>query len=140
MPYTRLVLAALLVCSALAFAQKQSDSLSGVVQAGDAGKFGKAAPIEKEQIALNRPDLSTQNALQRMHGLPFKADTRSDLIALNLDGQPGGDTTCYAIRSYVVARDSKDSEATHPVSYSTCQPARRYGLKKAQLRGESANH
>ena len=25
-----------------------------------------------------------------------------------------------AIRSYVVARDSKDSDSTHPVGYSTC--------------------
>ena len=44
------------------------------------------------------------------------------------------DTTCYAIRSYVVARDSKDSDSTHPVSYTTCQPSSRYGLKTTEIR------
>jgi hypothetical protein len=42
--------------------------------------------------------------------------------------------TCYAIRSYVVARDSKDSDSTHPAGYSTCQPSNRYQVKSADLR------
>ena len=37
-------------------------------------------------------------------------------------------TTCLRIRSYQVARDSKDSDSTHLVAYSTCQPASRYQL------------
>lgn len=41
------------------------------------------------------------------------------------------DTTCYAIRSYVFARDDKDSDSTHLVRYSTCQPANRYRLRTA---------
>ncbi|MGP0019249.1 MAG: hypothetical protein ACLPHP_11815 [Candidatus Sulfotelmatobacter sp.] len=44
------------------------------------------------------------------------------------------ETVCYAIRSYVVARDSKYSDSTHPVSYSTCQPAARYQLKTTEIR------
>lgn len=38
---------------------------------------------------------------------------------------------CYSIRSYLMARDSKDSDSTHPVKTSTCQPARHYRLKTA---------
>ena len=45
-----------------------------------------------------------------------------------------GDSTCYAIRSYVVARDSKNSDSTHAVSYSTCQPSARYQLKTTEMR------
>jgi hypothetical protein len=45
---------------------------------------------------------------------------------------------CYAIRSYVVARDSKNSDSTHPVSYSTCQPAARYQLRTTEIRSGSA--
>ncbi len=41
------------------------------------------------------------------------------------------DNTCYAIRTYVVARDEKDSDSTHPVRSSTCQRANRYHLKNA---------
>jgi hypothetical protein len=44
-----------------------------------------------------------------------------------------GDTVCLKIRSYVVARDSKDSDSVHPVSYSTCQPASRYRLRTTEL-------
>lgn len=40
-----------------------------------------------------------------------------------------GDEICYNIRSYVVARDSRDSDATHPVKSSTCQLASRYRVK-----------
>jgi len=39
------------------------------------------------------------------------------------------DFVCLKIRSYVVARDSKDSDSVHLVKYSTCQPANRYRLK-----------
>ena len=45
----------------------------------------------------------------------------------------------YKIRSYVVARDSKDSDSTHPVSYSTCQPAKRYGLKTTDIQSGALN-
>jgi hypothetical protein len=48
-----------------------------------------------------------------------------------------GDTFCLKMRSYVVARDSKNSDSTHPVSYSTCQPSSRYGLKTTEIRSQS---
>lgn len=44
------------------------------------------------------------------------------------------DATCYTIRTYVVARDSKDSDSTHPAGYSTCQPSAHYQLKTTVLR------
>ena len=46
-------------------------------------------------------------------------------------GRITDDATCLTIRSYVVARDSKDSDSTHLVRYSTCQPASRYQLRTA---------
>lgn len=56
----------------------------------------------------------------------------------NATGAAEADTLCYTIRSYVVQRDEKNSDSTHPLRYSTCQPARRYGVKKAQTQPESA--
>jgi hypothetical protein len=44
------------------------------------------------------------------------------------------DPTCYTIRTYVVARDGKGSDSTHPVRYSTCTPADRYKVKTAEER------
>jgi hypothetical protein len=65
-------------------------------------------------------------------------DTDSFVIAPS--GSYAGGTTCYKIRSYVVARDSKHSDSTHPVGYSTCQPARRYGLRKVEIEPRDSNH
>ncbi|MGD1023938.1 MAG: hypothetical protein ABR880_14225 [Candidatus Sulfotelmatobacter sp.] len=42
------------------------------------------------------------------------------------DGQLLDDTYCYSMRSYKVARDNPDSDSTHAVGYSTCQPAARF--------------
>lgn len=45
---------------------------------------------------------------------------------------------CYTIRSYVVARDSKDSDSTHFVRSSTCQPASRYRVRTIEARPDSS--
>lgn len=42
-----------------------------------------------------------------------------------------GDAVCLKIRSYVMKRDSKNSDATHLVGYSTCQPAKKFQLRSA---------
>lgn len=42
-----------------------------------------------------------------------------------------GGEVCLKIRSYLMARDRKNSDSTHLVGYSTCQPASRYRLKTA---------
>jgi len=43
------------------------------------------------------------------------------------------DAYCLFIRSYQVARDDPHSDSTHLVRTSTCQPARRFQLKTADL-------
>ena len=71
---------------------------------------------------------------------PGKDKTTTFLVAPDETGllTPDADKVCYAIRSYVVARDSKDSDSVHPVSYSTCQPASRYRLKKAMIQQDAS--
>jgi len=70
-------------------------------------------------------------------GMSFLPGSGTDHIAISLDGNPA-DATCYSIRSYVVARDSKHSDSTHPVAYSTCQPANRYRLRNTVLEDGSS--
>jgi hypothetical protein len=41
------------------------------------------------------------------------------------------DQYCLKIRSYQMARDSKNSDSTHLVGYSTCLPASKYRLRTA---------
>lgn len=50
-----------------------------------------------------------------------------------------GDVMCLKIRSYVMARDSRDSDSTHLVGYSTCQPASRYRLRTTQLQTDPSD-
>ena len=52
-------------------------------------------------------------------------------IIVSQGGPLEAEPTCYAIRSYMVARDSKDSDSVHPVGSSTCIPTSRYRLKTA---------
>ena len=49
----------------------------------------------------------------------------------------GGDSYCLNIRSYVVARDSKNSDSVHLTGYTTCVPASRFRLRTADIHERS---
>jgi hypothetical protein len=44
---------------------------------------------------------------------------------------PAGRGMCYAMRSYIVARDAPGSDATHIAKYTTCTPASAFQVKRA---------
>ena len=150
MTLTRLLSASLVLCSALACAQTQTktDSLPGSDQAPAANTLATVASSEPWKIIPNQPmhAASGNNAQERLQVDKYKTDPRTlllgpeadaGMILSGLSGDVDGVTTCLKIRSYVVARDSKDSDSTHLVSYSTCQPASRYRLKTTDLRSGS---
>jgi len=126
MSWDRLIVAALFICSLPAFAQDQflvAQKSSNSQQAPD----------------LRTPPAATSSEPWRI--LP-KADSNKDSIAItpqteardslrDLGWPTPADTMCFAIRSYVVARDSKDSDSVHPVGYTTCVPAAKARLKTA---------
>jgi hypothetical protein len=142
MTLARLLAAALLMCSLCAFAQDQEEkskeqesrpsappcaarSAVPCVAPDVALLFGRNSAVALPSDTLNVPSgqfraLLGKNALEQLA-----------MRQLQLDGT---DTTCYTIRSYVVARDSKDSDSTHPAGYSTCRPSDRYHVKTAELR------
>jgi hypothetical protein len=163
MTLARLVVAVLMICSLLAFAQDQQSQssqtsasscresrtgcrLPGNVQfAGgeffffDLSHYKAATPAEQWRLFPDRPaDIpSGYNALDPSQLDQHRLDEiKSDLqlrVARQWD-ELNEDSICYAIRSYVVARDSKDSDSTHPAGYSTCQPSNRYQVKTADMR------
>jgi hypothetical protein len=69
----------------------------------------------------------------------FLPNPNAGMFDPSLKQQLDADTTCYSIRSYLVARDAKDSDSTHPAGYSTCQPSDRYHVKSAEIRVESGD-
>ncbi|MGZ4816338.1 MAG: hypothetical protein ACXVZV_13065 [Terriglobales bacterium] len=153
MTLTRLLSASLVVCSALAFAQTKTDSPASSAQAAATNKLATVASSEPWKIIPSQPMHATSgsNGLDRLQIDKYKmsrskTDTRTlllgpeadaGMILSGLDGQLDADIDCLKIRSYVVARDSKDSDSTHLVRYSTCQPASRYRLKTTDLRSGS---
>lgn len=64
----------------------------------------------------------------------FLITPEMDLEGVTPDGPLASDFTCLSIRSYVVKRDSKNSDSVHPAGYSTCVPAKRFSLKTADAR------
>ncbi len=73
------------------------------------------------------------------HARILNPDPDAGVFVSSLGAPLEGDTTCYAIRSYVVARDAKDSDSTHPAGYSTCRPSDRYRVKSAEIRVTPGN-
>jgi hypothetical protein len=158
MPRTRLLAIVLLTSATIASAQirDQSRLPASPTVNDDAGKSAGQTQREPWQII---PDLTPQllfplNPQIQLGNKPYHRLTREEgyrlffnkpkfdkLTIIRLpDGEYTADPVCYTIRSYVVARDDKDSDSTHPVGSSTCQPASRYGLKNAQAEPVSADH
>jgi hypothetical protein len=145
MTLARLLLAAILFCSLTAFAQDQPMSTTQTPGNSVASVISKAsgpAPLEPWKIIPNRSSDLNSDSMDRIRVDQFRLDPgkvypvapKFTFKARDWDGALGSDTTCYTIRSYVVARDSKDSDSTHATVYSTCQPASRYRLKTTDER------
>lgn len=148
MTLTRLLAAAIVVCSALAFAQTKADlavsepavaSTPATQASSEPWKFISNQPADAaaEKSALDRLQIDKYKVFPSKtdaHTLLARPEADSGIFLSSLDGEAGSDSYCLKIRSYVVARDSKNSDSTHPVSYSTCQPASRYRLKTTELR------
>jgi len=141
MTLSRLLAGVLLVCSASALAQKQNGNWTLPANRDPPGKsdvlfsepwkFGTQpesanpgkSPLDRMQIDKFRID---------PNGWASELEAKNSGEALRGDDRPGNDSLCYTIRTYVVARDSKDSDSTHPVTSSTCQPGSRYHVKTAE--------
>jgi len=153
MTLTRLLVAVMVVCSTVAFAQTKTDSLAVSGQAS-ASQLATAASSEPWKLIPNHlaDANSAKDPLNRLqidkYRLRSNTNTRTLLLGPEADagmllsgvgGDLDGVTTCLKIRSYVVARDSKDSDSTHRVSYSTCQPSTRYHVRSTEIRSGSVD-
>jgi hypothetical protein len=162
MTFDRLLAAALLVCAAPALAQNQQ-LLAGPGPGSirrDPGVVtfftccaAAATPAEPWRIVPNQPADAGKNRLDRFPNYAYKdfrvKDGRAYILKPHADAgmfdsgvepQLNADATCYSIRSYVVTRDAKDSDSTHPAGYSTCLPSDRYHVKSAEIRLDSPSH
>jgi len=155
MTFVRLLAAALVLCSFPALAQKQAAPVASPTPPADASKAVEVVSPEPWKLVPNQPaDVNAErNPLDRLRigdykAFQFKNDGSSrilsqvaaaEALAETFAGQQDADKTCYTIRSYVVARDAKDSDSTHPAGYSTCRPANRYHVRSADVHAGSGN-
>lgn len=92
-----------------------------------------------QQVNVHPPDLLTQQQVSQAFSTDAGRLNWSIVpMMVTSDKRPIDDTVCYKIRSYVVARDRKDSDSVHPIGYSTCQPAAKYRLRVTQMTAGSA--
>jgi hypothetical protein len=147
MTLTRLVLATLLACSLPAFAQDQQllaaqnpDNVAALAASSDS-----PTPSEPGRFMPNRSSNFSSDPMDRMRIDQYMLDqgngdfrtgrsneAKRRTLVMGLNGPLDTDATCFTMRSYVVARDSKDSDSTHPTGYSTCQPASKYRVRTTQ--------
>lgn len=132
------LLAAVVLCVCLsAPAQSPKEKISPV-SAAPAVIANAPTNIAPEAKADEDRSLTNQDRDLSFQFTPL--DLNSDrAILISPDGL-GLDGVCYAIRSYVVARDSRTSESTHLVHTSTCQPASRYRFKSVQAQPAAPSH
>lgn len=119
---SRLLAAAVLVFSTRLFAQENQSTVSATQENGVAGFTSQSAPPAQVRIV----PLGTKQTAAEQGSFALKVKVEEELAAADL---LPGDTYCLRIRSYVMKRDSKGSDSTHLVSYSTCQPAVKFQVK-----------
>jgi hypothetical protein len=129
---TYLLAAVVLIVCLSSLAQSPKEKVSPVPSPAVAPADAKTPDPKADQ------DQNLTNQVRDLLSQVTPLDLNSDhAILISPEGLDGA---CFTIRSYVVARDSKDSEATHLVHTSTCQPASRYHFRSAELRQETPRH
>jgi hypothetical protein len=158
MPLTRLLLLGLLALPLPAFAQNHAPATALSADAGPAWDNGlTTAGSEPWRIVFGSASDTTASPapLSSRSTFPLAGDAAKNSILEVSPQDPTAsatsigpsvypapsdspDSTCYAIRSYVMARDEKNSDSTHLVRYSTCQAASRYQLRTADVEIKSS--
>jgi hypothetical protein len=107
---------ALLLTPLCTVAQQSSTQQSSAQQSGDPVKAPEGKANRQVEVAEVQPGVLNPAV--------------SGPILLPPIQVPDTDHVCFTMRTYVVARDRKDSDSTHLVRYSTCTPANSRGVKR----------
>ena len=125
----RLLLVAMLVllCAGLVLAQAPQNNNP------EADQF-RLSPYPQTEFSLQNNPESDSTVLVHIDPHVYwggKKRSDSDVLRFPTELESPVDTTCYAIRSYLVVRDSPDSDSTHRDGSTTCVPAARFRVHTA---------
>ena len=142
----RLLMAISLVCSASAFAQIQNERTSPSNRSAAPSPLAAANSVPwkilPEPLASSRStaDSPAQSLIDHSKDPFLSGNPSGPLLNGSIDPNmavrysvAGGDSYCLNIRSYVVARDSKNTDSVHLVGSTTCVPASRFRLRTADI-------
>ena len=119
-------------------AQSSPEKIPAPIQSLDSGRLNSSANPDilspNSKAGLNPP-----NALDRILTGDYSPHLNQvgvphSFLHMEPDWQPQNDKVCLKMRTYKVARDAPHSDSTHPVGYSTCQPAVRFQTRSIVLR------
>jgi len=143
MTCARLLAASLLLCPVLVCAQESRATTGSSVASAASGKAAVSAEpwsitanIEAKANVPQDPLARLETSQPPKYRNDQRPDTKTLLFPTPGNGfviSPGAlaDNSCFAIRSYLMARDNKHSDSTHLAGYTTCVPSRKYQLRKA---------
>jgi hypothetical protein len=100
----------------------------GVAPASDQSQAvsGSGAPSVKSDLMNSAAEASPigkfHPANERVHNFDLP-----NLGSIHIEEDRNN--VCYTMRSYIVARENRDSDSTELVGYSTCQPSSKYELR-----------
>jgi len=131
----RLLLLSLLISLCVATAAAQSSPSSNSDSSHPASALPRNPETNPRTFQFQLPFLAGGQNLSNNEGTISENDAdvsrTLDSRAQHLLTLQQDEKMCYTIRTYRVARESPDSDATRPAGYSTCQRATRFQLKEA---------
>ena len=94
------------------------------------------SPVQAEHPGQASETLHQNNPSLNIWGIISlsSADIDTAFLRTDRDAQP----TCFTMRSYYVERESKHSDATHPIGSSTCMPSSKFDLKPVPIAEQGA--
>jgi hypothetical protein len=107
-------------------------------------KFGQLNSSGSADLASpsQKPELNPPRPLDRIRIEEYRPRLNQDglppTLVLGPDGLHPDDGICLTMRTYKVARDNPQSDSTHAVGYSTCQPGARFQVRTTEERVFSA--
>jgi hypothetical protein len=103
-----------------------------------AGDQPKPAPPQNDGAVANLPDPADSPGIIPADLDVLTLDTSSDAHPRHPNRDSQADTYCFKMRSYLMQRESPNSDSTHLVGYTTCHPASRIQLKTTLETAEPA--
>jgi hypothetical protein len=128
MTSARLLAACLLLCPGFIFAQKNPANTASSEPWSISPNLEAKTNVPQDPLArleASQPPNYGSDRGQNKKTFFFPSPGKGFVIA----PEALADNSCFAIRSYVMARDSKNSDSTHLVGYTTCVPSGKYQVR-----------